>query len=38
LEADINDFQPSTGKFGLHTNRALSRFAYLKIEEYIPNG
>lgn len=29
----VNDYAPSIGRFGLAANRALSRFAYLHIEE-----
>lgn len=33
LSVDVSNYQPTTGKFGIGTNRAISRFAYLKIEE-----
>ncbi len=33
MTVTLNNYQPSNGKFGLGTNRAISRFAYLKIEE-----
>lgn len=33
LSAEVSDYQPQTGKFGVGTNRAISRFAYLTIEE-----
>jgi len=36
LDATVSNYQPSTGKFGVGTNRAISRFAYLKIEEAAP--
>lgn len=37
LSADVNNLVPATGKFGLHTNRSVARFAYLKVEEYVPD-
>ena len=33
LAATVSNYQPSTGKFGVGTNRAVAKFAYLKIEE-----
>jgi len=33
LAATVNNYQPSNGKFGIGTNRALARFAYLTIDE-----
>lgn len=33
LAAQVSSYQPTTGKFGVGTNRAISRFSYLKIEE-----
>lgn len=33
LAATVSNYQPSSGKFGIGTNRAISNFAYLKIEE-----
>jgi hypothetical protein len=33
LSATVSNYQPSSGKFGVGTNRAISNFAYLKIEE-----
>lgn len=33
LSATVSNYQPSTGKFGIGTNRAVAKFAYLKIEE-----
>jgi hypothetical protein len=33
LSVDVSNYQPTTGKFGIGTNRAIARFAYLKIEE-----
>lgn len=33
VQAVVGDYQPSTGKFGVGTNRAISRFAYLTVEE-----
>lgn len=33
LSATVSNYQPSTGAFGIGTNRALSRFAYLLVEE-----
>lgn len=33
LVVDTAIYQPSSGKFGIGTNRAISKFAYLKIEE-----
>lgn len=33
ISAQTNAYQPQTGKFGIGTNRAVSRFAYLRIDE-----
>lgn len=33
LAVDVTTYLPSTGTFGLCTNRALSRFGYIQIEE-----
>lgn len=33
LDATVSNYQPSNGRFGIGTNRALARFGYLKIEE-----
>jgi hypothetical protein len=33
IAAIVSNYQPSNGKFGVGTNRAISKFAYLTIEE-----
>jgi hypothetical protein len=37
VSVTVNDYAPSTGVFGLHANRALSRFSFFKVEE-VPGG
>jgi len=34
ITVNLNNYQPANGKFGLGSNRALARFAYLRVEEY----
>lgn len=36
LQVNVNNYQPSVGKFGIGTNMANAEFSYLRIDEELP--